>query len=64
MAALNVVDALGPKAEILKDYLRTLPARDPNAVARANSYVSRLLETILGEKPRTEGKKPARKKAK
>lgn len=64
IAALNVIDALGPKADSLKDYLRTLPRSDPNAPGRANAYVSRLLATILGEPASAAApKKPARKRA-
>jgi arylsulfatase A-like enzyme len=47
--ALNAIDALGPKAAPLFDFLKTLPRRDPKAPARANEYVPRLLQRILNE---------------
>jgi uncharacterized sulfatase len=49
MLALNAVDALGPKAAPLQEFLKKLPRKDPNAVARANEYVPRLLQRILRE---------------
>jgi uncharacterized sulfatase len=49
MQALNAVDALGPKADSLRGFLKALPRKDPNTVARANEYVPRLLQRILGE---------------
>ncbi|MBN2508307.1 MAG: sulfatase-like hydrolase/transferase [Verrucomicrobia bacterium] len=47
MLALNAIDALGPKADGLREFIRTLPTHDPKAPARANSYVRRLVETIV-----------------
>lgn len=44
---LNALDALGPKAAPLRDFLKTLPRKDPRAPARANEYVPRLLSRIL-----------------
>jgi uncharacterized sulfatase len=49
--ALNAVDALGPRANSLHDYLRSLPRNEPGAPARIQEYVPRLLEHILGEPP-------------
>lgn len=43
IAALNAADALGPIAEPLRERILTLPLEDPNAPARANGYVSRLV---------------------
>ncbi len=45
---LNVIDALGRKAEPIYPALRQLPLKDPKAPARANEYVERLLPVILG----------------
>jgi uncharacterized sulfatase len=47
MLALNAIDALGARAASLRDVLKTMPAKDPAAVGRANGYVSRLLADIL-----------------
>ncbi len=47
---VNVIDALGPKAAPLHEFLGAMPADDPKAVARANGYVARLRNTILGRK--------------
>ncbi|HEY6166963.1 MAG TPA: sulfatase-like hydrolase/transferase [Verrucomicrobiae bacterium] len=72
IAAMNVIDALGPKAASLKEFVKTMPTRDPKAVARANEYVPRLQATVLenfGEKPSAQpdakgkGKGKAKKKA-
>jgi HEAT repeat protein len=62
--ALNSIDALGDKAASLTDLLKTLPAKDPAAPGRANGYVSRLLEKILGPRPAEPAAKPKRAKAK
>ena len=42
IAALNSIDALGPKAASLAGFLQTMPTTDPKAVARANGYAGRL----------------------
>jgi uncharacterized sulfatase len=47
IAAMNVIDRLGPKAAPLVEFVKTMPVKDANAVARANEYVGRLRETIL-----------------
>jgi hypothetical protein len=70
IAAVNVIDSLGGKASSLHDMLRTMPTRDPSAVGRANGYVDRLVQDILGERAKkpaagakkAAGKKKARKK--
>jgi hypothetical protein len=41
--------------------LRTLPEKDPAAPGRANGYVPRLLEKIVGPKPASAETKPAAK---
>jgi uncharacterized sulfatase len=64
MLDLNAIDFLGPKARSLIDTLRTMDVTDPNAAARANSYVGRLVSDITGEataKP-AEGKQGGKKK--
>jgi uncharacterized sulfatase len=48
MLALNAIEALGEKAEPLKGMLKTLPSRDPKAPGRANGYVDRLLQSLVG----------------
>ncbi len=47
IAAMNAIDALGPKAAPLVDFIRTMPTRDPRAVGRANAYVSQLQADFL-----------------
>jgi uncharacterized sulfatase len=47
IAAMNVIDRLGARAAPLVEFVKTMPTKDPNAVARANEYVGRLRETIL-----------------
>jgi len=59
--SLNAIDALGDKAATLRDMLQTLPANDPAAPGRANGYVSRLLEKIVGPRPTAPDAKPAAK---
>ena len=46
MEALNVVDALGDKADGLKDYLKIIPRKDPEATGRITGF-EKLLEKIL-----------------
>ncbi len=70
VAAVNVIDSLGGKASSLHEMLKTMPAKDPSAVGRANGYVDRLVQDILGERAKkpaagakkAAGKKKARKK--
>jgi len=66
--AINAIDALGNKASTLYGLLGSMPTQDPRAPARAGGYVDRLVEKILGQKPKavsskTKGK-PVRPKAK
>jgi HEAT repeat protein len=42
LAALNAIEALGPRAESIRAAVRSQPDRDPRAPARANGYVGRL----------------------
>lgn len=58
--AVNVIDALGPKASSLHDFLRGMPEKDPQAADRANEYVARLKATILGEPGQPPASKPKR----
>ena len=46
-AAMNVIDRLGNKAAGLKEFVKTMPTKDPNAPTRANEYVSRLQQDVL-----------------
>ena len=64
MLAVNAIDALDGKAAGLADFLKTMPSKDPSAVARANGYVDRLLGKILGEERKTVPVKKARPKRK
>jgi arylsulfatase A-like enzyme len=48
MLALNAIEALGNRAESLKDALRTMPSKDPKAPGRANGYVDSLLQHMVG----------------
>ena len=49
--AMNAIDVLGERAAPLVEFIRTMPTRDPHAVARANGYVERLRKKILKEEP-------------
>ena len=49
LEALGIIETLGARANPLREFLRTLPRQDPNAVARATGYVPRLLEYLLEE---------------
>jgi arylsulfatase A-like enzyme len=60
---LNIIDALGKKAEPIYPALRQLPLKDPNAPARANDYVERLLPVILGPDWQPPQPKPKAKSA-
>ncbi len=48
MLALNAIDALGSKASSLRELIRTMPVKDPQAPARANGYVDRLVKNLVG----------------
>lgn len=48
MEALNVVDALGKKADDLKDVLKMIPRKDPDASGRITGF-AKLLGKILGD---------------
>jgi hypothetical protein len=45
---LNAVAALGEKAAPLMETIKSMPTKDPAAVGRANSYVSRLVQSLVG----------------
>jgi uncharacterized sulfatase len=47
--ALNAVDALGPRAAPLHDFLRAMPRKAPGISPRMEDHVPRLLAHILGE---------------
>ena len=61
--SLNAIDALGDKAASLREMLRTLPDKDPAAPGRANGYVARLLDKLVGPRPAAPDAKPAGKPA-
>lgn len=46
-AALNAIDALGPRAAPLIDFIQTLPTRDPHAPARVGANVATLRADFL-----------------
>ncbi|MFM9080186.1 MAG: hypothetical protein ACKOTE_08660, partial [Opitutaceae bacterium] len=48
MAALNAIEALGPKAASLKAYVATLSPKGPSPDNRYDSYVPRQLASITG----------------
>jgi len=45
--ALNVIEALGPKAAALQEFLKTMPSKDAAAGGRLGEYVPKLLSSIL-----------------
>ena len=47
MAALNAIEALGKKAEVLREEVRTLDPRGPSPSSRFNEYVPRLVKSIV-----------------
>lgn len=51
-SALNVIDRLGEKAFPLVEFIKTMPTKDPQAVERANGYVTRLQQKILRQRAR------------
>ncbi len=48
MAALAAVESLGPKAAVLRDFVRTLPTSAGSPDERYSTYVPRLVESIAG----------------
>ncbi len=50
MLDLNAIAALGDKAAPLMETIKTMSTKDPSAVGRANSYVSRLVEALMESK--------------
>lgn len=69
MAALNAIEALGPKASSLHEMVRTMSPDAASPHARFNSYVPRLIANITPPPPGTKaepkkgkGKKKAEKK--
>lgn len=60
IAALNVIDELGEKAQPLLGFVRSMEVRDPNTPSRNNDYVQRLKGIVLarfGDEPPTTGRK-------
>ncbi|MHC4520047.1 MAG: sulfatase-like hydrolase/transferase, partial [Planctomycetota bacterium] len=50
MLDLNAVAALGEKAAPLMETIKAMPTKDPRAVGRANSYVGRLVQSLVATK--------------
>jgi hypothetical protein len=48
LEALNVVDVIGKKADGLKDFLKIIPRKDPDATGRITGF-AKLLQGVLGE---------------
>jgi uncharacterized sulfatase len=44
---LNAIAALGEKAAPLMETIKNMPTKDPAAVGRANSYVGRLVQSLV-----------------
>jgi arylsulfatase A-like enzyme len=66
MAALNAIQALGPKAASLHSIVSTMKPTGPSPDNRFDSYVPRQIATITGkaQAPAEEGRAKNRKKAK
>jgi hypothetical protein len=54
MAALAAIEGLGPKADGLRDFVKTLPTDAGSPDERYRSYVPRLVESIAGAPVRTQ----------
>ena len=54
MAALAAIEGLGPKADGLRDFVKTLPTDAGSSDERYRSYVPRLVESIAGAPVRTQ----------
>ena len=61
MAALNAIEALGPKAASLKAYVATLSPKGPSPDNRYDSYVPRQLASITGAEMADPEEAPAPK---
>jgi arylsulfatase A-like enzyme len=63
LEALSVLEALGKKADPLREFLRTMPRTDPNATERTAKYVANFLPHLLsaagGVRPSEEERKPS-----
>jgi arylsulfatase A-like enzyme len=64
IAALNAIDALGPKADPLKALVASLPNVDPGVPNRSREYPKRLIETIVPKGKAGESKKAQRQREK
>lgn len=47
LETLSALEALGKKADPLRDFLRTMPRADPNATERTAKYVANFLQHML-----------------
>lgn len=67
MAALNVIEALGPKAASLHELVRTMAPQGPSPHNRFDSYIPRVMANIAppppGSTPAAKGKGKGKKKA-
>ena len=61
MAALNAIEALGPKAAALKPYLAGLSPKGPSPDNRYDSYVPRQLASLTGKEIADPEEAPAPK---
>jgi HEAT repeat protein len=61
MAALNAIEALGPRAAELKPYLATLGPKGPSPDNRYDSYVPRQLASVTGREIADPEEAPAPK---
>lgn len=49
LLSLNAIAALGEKAAPLREWIKSMPTKDPSAVTRANEYVPRLVQELARE---------------
>ena len=61
LAALNAIEALGPKAAALKPYLAGLSPKGPSPDNRYDSYVPRQLASLTGKEIADPEEAPAPK---
>uniref|UniRef100_A0A7C2K2I9 Sulfatase n=1 Tax=Schlesneria paludicola TaxID=360056 RepID=A0A7C2K2I9_9PLAN len=62
MAALNAIEALGPKGAPLVEGIRSMDPKGPSPDGRFDSYVPRLMANITGEPPAAQPPQPKNKK--
>ena len=64
MLDLNAIGALGQKAAPLMDTIKSMPTKDPSSVARADGYVTRLVENLTGASGENRSAAKAKPRAK